>query len=73
MITAIIVDDEPKSRDVLKTLLNRFCGEVEILAQAGSIGEAKELIKQYNPELLSFVLHLPNNARHLQSHLLHLR
>jgi len=59
MITAIIVDDEPKSRDVLKTLLNRFCSEVEILAQAGSVAEAKELIRQHTPELLFLDIEMP--------------
>ncbi len=59
MISAIIVDDEPKSRDVLKTLLNRFCTEVEILDQAGSITEAKELIQKHNPELLFLDIEMP--------------
>lgn len=59
MITAIIVDDEPKSRDVLKTLLNRFCGEVEILAQAGSVQEAEELVRELNPELLFLDIEMP--------------
>jgi two-component system, LytTR family, response regulator len=59
MITAIIVDDEPKSRDVLKTLLNRFCPEVEILAQAGSVQEAAVLIRQHNPDLLFLDIEMP--------------
>lgn len=59
MITAIIVDDEPKSRDVLKTLLNRFCPEVEILAQAGSIQEAAELVRMHNPELVFLDIEMP--------------
>ena len=59
MITALIVDDEPKSRDVLKTLLNRFCSEVDVVAQAGSVSEAKELIKQHNPELLFLDIEMP--------------
>ena len=59
MITAIIVDDEPKSRDVLKTLLNRFCAEVDVVAQAGSITEAKALITQYKPELIFLDIEMP--------------
>lgn len=59
MINVIIVDDEPKSRDVLKTLLNRFCSEVHILAQAGSVTEAKELIRQHNPDLLFLDIEMP--------------
>lgn len=59
MITAIIIDDEPKSRDVLKTLLNRFCSEVEILAQAGSVKEAEQLVRELNPELLFLDIEMP--------------
>lgn len=59
MITAIIVDDEPKSRDVLKTLLNRFCSDVEVIAQAGSSAEAKELIREHAPELLFLDIEMP--------------
>lgn len=59
MITAIIVDDEPKSRDVLKTLLSRFCSDVEVLAQAGSISEAKDLIREHNPDLLFLDIEMP--------------
>ena len=32
---AIIVDDEPKSREVLKTLLERFCPAVNVVGVAG--------------------------------------
>lgn len=59
MIKAIIVDDEPKSRDVLKTLLNRFCPEIEILAEAGSVVEAAQLVKVHNPELLFLDIEMP--------------
>src|ERR1044072_4977358 len=59
MITAIIVDDEPKSRDVLKTLLNRFCSDVEILAQAASAPEAAAAIKAFSPELLFLDIEMP--------------
>jgi len=41
---AILVDDEPKSREVLRTLLERFCPEVEIIGTAGNVDEAKALI-----------------------------
>jgi two-component system LytT family response regulator len=59
MITAIIVDDEPKSRDVLNTLLSRFCTDVHVLAQAGSSAEAKELIREHAPDLLFLDIEMP--------------
>ncbi len=59
MIRAIIVDDEPKSRDVLKTLLLRFCTEVEIAGMAGSVAEAEKIISETNPDLIFLDIEMP--------------
>ena len=59
MISAVIIDDEPKSRDVLKTLLTRFCAEVEVVGMAGSIVEAEQVIKSHNPDLLFLDIEMP--------------
>lgn len=59
MILAVIIDDEPKSRDVLSTLLNRFCPEVEVVAMAGSIDEAQKVIKEHTPDLLFLDIEMP--------------
>ncbi|MCK6641639.1 MAG: LytTR family DNA-binding domain-containing protein [Bacteroidia bacterium] len=69
MIRAIIVDDEPKSRDVLKTLLERFCTEVEIAGMAGSVAEAEAIIQQVNPDLIFLDIEMPggNGLKLLES------
>lgn len=59
MILALIIDDEPKSRDVLSTLLTRFCPEVEIVACAGSVAEAEQMIKLHKPNLLFLDIEMP--------------
>ena len=59
MINALIVDDEPKSRDVLLTLLNRFCSGVEVKGQAGSVQEAEHQIQQLNPDLIFLDIEMP--------------
>lgn len=59
MIRAIIVDDEPKSRDVLKTLVLRFCHEVDIIGMAGSVAEAQELVASLNPDLIFLDIEMP--------------
>jgi two-component system LytT family response regulator len=51
-ITTIIVDDEERSRSTLRNLLNKYCKEIEILAEAGNIEEAVSLIDTHKPELL---------------------
>ncbi|HTF03065.1 MAG TPA: LytTR family DNA-binding domain-containing protein [Bacteroidia bacterium] len=59
MITAVIIDDEPKSRDVLKTLLTRFCPEVSVVASAGSVDEAAAIIRSHSPDLLFLDIEMP--------------
>ncbi len=56
---AILVDDEPKSRDVLRTLLQRFCPVVEIVGTAGNVAEAKELIAAVQPEVVFLDVEMP--------------
>ncbi len=51
-IRCIIVDDEPKSREVLKSLLESFCDGVEVIGMAGDIVEAVAEIKTKKPQLV---------------------
>ncbi len=56
---AIIVDDEPKSREVMKTLLERFCPSVSIIGTAGNVEDAKVLIADLQPELIFLDVEMP--------------
>ena len=49
---AIIVDDESKSRQVLRMLLQMECPEVEVAGEAGDIPSGVKLIEEINPELV---------------------
>lgn len=51
-VTAIIVDDEQDAREVLFEYVNLFCPSVEVIGQAGSYQEAKELLTQKQADLL---------------------
>ena len=57
-ITTIIVDDEERSRSSLSNLLNKYCKEVEVLAEAATIEEAVSLIEACRPELLMLDIRL---------------
>ncbi|MBI3509852.1 MAG: response regulator transcription factor [Bacteroidetes bacterium] len=59
MIRSILVDDEPKSREVLQTLLTRFCPQVEIVGTAGNVEEAKKVIAEKDPELIFLDVEMP--------------
>ncbi len=56
---AILVDDEPKSREVLRTLLERFCPEVNVCGTAGNVEEAKVLIADTTIEIVFLDVEMP--------------
>lgn len=59
MIRAIIVDDEPKNRRILRQLLEKFCPQVTVEHEAGSAKEALEVIALSKPELLFLDIEMP--------------
>ncbi|MCB0401284.1 MAG: response regulator transcription factor [Flavobacteriales bacterium] len=59
-INAIIIDDEENARQNLSILLEEFCPEVNVLGEAGSADEARELIAENQPDLLFLDINMPN-------------
>lgn len=52
MIRSIIVDDELKSRESLKILLEDFCEDVEVKALCQNVEEAVVAIESYDPQIV---------------------
>jgi two-component system, LytTR family, response regulator len=52
MIKAIIIDDEKKSREVLMGLIDRFCPDIFVLAQADGCMDGIEKVKAHNPDIV---------------------
>jgi two-component system LytT family response regulator len=52
MIRSIIVDDELKSRESLKILLEDFCENVEVLALCQNVAEGIDAIKAHKPDVV---------------------
>ncbi len=48
-LTAVIVEDEPKSRDLLAQMLKEYCPEVDVVGSAGNVEEAYALITRLQP------------------------
>lgn len=59
MITAIIIDDEPKSVFTLASFLETHCKQVEILGSANNIKEGKELLNTKQPQLVFLDIEMP--------------
>lgn len=58
-INVIVVDDETKSRAVLRMLIERNFHQVEILGEASNADEAYELIQRVKPQLVFLDIQMP--------------
>lgn len=59
MIKILIIDDEPKVRKALKTLLNSLNVEIEILGEAENAIQGMKLLEQSKPDLLLLDVVMP--------------
>lgn len=62
MITAIIIEDEKKSAETLRGLLNRYCPNVEILDEAGGYREGIEKIRVHQPDVVFLDIQMPDGS-----------
>lgn len=61
-ITAIIVDDEEKARDVLAILLERNCPEINIVAKCNDLPSAVQQINKLSPDVVFLDIQMPQYA-----------
>jgi two-component system, LytTR family, response regulator len=52
MLRILIIDDEPHARETLRHLLEKFCPEVKLVGEAGSLAEATREIREKLPDLV---------------------
>jgi two-component system, LytTR family, response regulator len=52
MLKGVIIDDELKSRESLKILLDDFCDNIEVKAVCENCAQGIEAIKTYNPDVV---------------------
>jgi two-component system LytT family response regulator len=62
MITAMIIDDEPKSVFILKCFLEEHCPDVKVVAVAGSARNGRELLEATKPQLLFLDIEMPGGS-----------
>jgi len=58
-IKSIIVDDEKHGRENLAGILEKYCPEIELVAEANSVDAAREAIEKYNPDLVFLDIEMP--------------
>ena len=59
MLKAIIVEDEPISREILAGYLSRYCPDVNLVAQADSVKTGIEAIQKHKPDILFLDVEMP--------------
>lgn len=52
MYSALIIDDEAKVRETLHQMLNIYCPNVEVIAEASGVESGYEAIAKYNPDVV---------------------
>jgi two-component system LytT family response regulator len=62
MIRAIIVEDEQRSADVLKALINRYCDDVEVIKHENSVLGGIAAIEELKPDLVFLDVELPDGS-----------
>ena len=62
MITALIIDDEARSRKLLRDLLAIHCPEVEVLGEAADVAEGIKGIQLHAPQLVFLDVQMPDGT-----------
>jgi two-component system LytT family response regulator len=62
MIKAIIIDDEKQSRNALMGLIDRYCPEVFVIAQAEGCKDGIEKVKMLNPDIVFLDIQMPDGS-----------
>jgi two-component system LytT family response regulator len=58
-LKAVLVEDEIISRETLRGYIEKYCTDVEVVAEAGSVTEGKTIIEQHKPDIVFLDVEMP--------------
>ena len=58
-IKGIVIDDEKNGRDVIKNLINTYCTNVDLIAEASNINDAFAAIIELQPDFILLDIQMP--------------
>jgi two-component system LytT family response regulator len=61
-VSALIIDDEEHNRNVLHTLLEKYCPLIKIVGEAFDVDDAYEKINKLKPQLIFLDIKMPNKS-----------
>ena len=59
ILTAILVDDEQDSRNILANYLSKYCPDIKLLAQCDSVLSGLKAIEEHQPEIVFLDIEMP--------------
>ncbi|MCK4568788.1 MAG: response regulator transcription factor [Bacteroidales bacterium] len=62
MIRGIIVEDEKHSRETLRGMLDRYCKNVDVIAEAESYRSGLQVIKEHHPDVVFLDIQMPDGS-----------
>ena len=62
MIRGIIVEDERHSRETLRGMLDRYCKNVEVIAEADSYRSGLQEIREHHPDVVFLDIQMPDGS-----------
>lgn len=62
LIKALIIDDEEKSRNILKTIVGKYCPEVNVVGLAESADVGYDLFVKTQPDLIFLDVEMPHGS-----------
>lgn len=62
MIKSVIIDDEKTSRETLKSLLDLYCSNIEVVKMAEGCNSGIQAIEKYQPQLLFLDIQMPDGS-----------
>lgn len=62
MIRGIIIEDEKHSRETLNGMLDRYCKNVSIIAEAESYRGGLEVIREHQPDVIFLDIQMPDGS-----------
>jgi two-component system LytT family response regulator len=62
MHTCIIIDDEPRARSLLKTMIEQYCTQLKVLALCEDLPAGVKAIHKFTPELVFLDIEMPGHS-----------
>jgi two-component system, LytTR family, response regulator len=62
MISTVIIDDEPGSREAIREMLRLYCNGIEVVAEGEDVVSGIEAIKRHNPQLVLLDIRMPDGT-----------